>query len=397
MEIKHLLIERELSDDENLQRFLVKNTNSGRFIRLGARETNYLLQTLNASEEASALQLEEVEDLPENLKGQLFTKFEEWDFLNDNSQELKRKDKFSDPSKIKLIRFNVEKLINFIYPFYSKLFSRGGLLLLALLFLADVSIIGYFLLSAAEATTSNISFKFDMKDIILTVILYLLSTAAHEMGHAVVCKKYGGKVKSMGILLFYFFPCFYCDVTDIYGIQKRKHRARVALAGVFTNMILGLFTLLVAFLLMFYNIIPLPLYYFSISCLWVSFYNLIPFVKLDGYWLLSATLGVTNLMDKGFLAAYTTIFDRKNIVQMHMTAVKRRLVALYGVIAFLFKPLFWSYNLFLLSNYFEFRSEVVFIVMILGVCLILLDLSKNIRRYYKMVKYDYYRLLNMMS
>jgi putative peptide zinc metalloprotease protein len=395
MEVKHLEIEEELTGKSNLPNFLVKNTYSGRFVRLGIRETKYLLQALNANEEAIALQMEEVEELPDNLKRQLDEKFEEWEFLYENTDKGKQKDKFIDLSKIKLISFNVEKLIHAVYPFYSKFFSRWGLFSLIAILIADVSIIIYFLLSASEKVQENISLVFSIKDIIITVMLFLLSTVAHELGHAVVCKKYGGKVKSMGLLLFYFFPCFYCDVSDIYGIQNKKYRARVALAGIFSNLFLGLFTLLVAFILLLYNIVPLSLYYFSISCLWVSFYNLIPFVKLDGYWLLSAVLEVTNLMDKGFIAAYTTLFDRKNIPNMNMVSVKRRWIALYGVISFIFKPLFWGYNLFILSDYFD--MAVGLIVIILGILLILLDFIKYARRYHRILKHDYKRLLHMMS
>ena len=100
--------------------------------------------------------------------------------------------------------------------------------------------------------------------------------AAHELAHAVVCKKYGGEVKSIGILLFFLIPCFYCDVTDIYKISEAKHRKRVALSGVYVNAFLGVLFLLVAFVLTMFQIIVLPFYYFAVASLIVSIYNLIP-------------------------------------------------------------------------------------------------------------------------
>lgn len=397
MEVKHLIIEREFSDKSSSSVFMVNNTISGRFIRLGILELKYLLQTLKAEEEVRLLQIEEVDELPDSLKSQLDDKFEEWGFLREDCTNIKHRKRISDLSKIKILSFNAEKLINTIYPFYSKFFGRLGIVLLVTVLLADIFVFSLFLLSSSGVSQENISLAFNVKDIIISILLLMLCTAAHELGHAVVCKKYGGKVKSMGLLLFFFFPCFYCDVSEIYGIHNKRQRAMVALAGILSNIFLGLVTFLLALILLFFDIVPMSLYYFFISCFWVSFYNLIPFVKLDGYWVLSAALGVTNLMDKGFIAAYTTLFDRRNITNINMTAAKRRLIAIYGILSFLFKPIFWGYNLYIVNNYIDYMPQARLFIIIPGIFLILWDFVMNIKRYSRMLKMDYKRLLSMMT
>lgn len=97
----------------------------------------------------------------------------------------------------------------------------------------------------------------------------------------------------------------------------------MALAGVYVNAFLGVAFLLLAFVLTLLGRVVLPFYYFALSNLVVSVYNLIPLVKLDGYWFLSAVLQVNNLMDKGFLMAYATFFHRNTLPELRMPAGQR--------------------------------------------------------------------------
>ena len=220
--------------------------------------------------------------------------------------------------------------------------------------------------------------------------------AAHELAHAVVCKKYGGEVKSMGLLLFFLIPCFYCDVTDIYKIKEAKHRKRVALSGVYVNAFLGVAFLLLAFILTLFQIIVLPFYYFSLSSLLVSLYNLIPLVKLDGYWYLSAALNVTNLMDKGVLMVYTTLFNRKSISQLQISPINRRLLTAYGIASLFFKPLFWGYNIYAICSRLPLSDTLKWLIAGIGLVIMLSDFFQTIVHDYRFIKNDYKRLVQMM-
>ena len=293
----------------------------------------------------------------------------------------------------------MERVIHRVYPFYSKFFTRKSLILFFLLLAACVGIVVYSVAQALNGTVAEapaITIQFSWVDIAITAVLLLFSLAAHELAHAVVCKKYGGEVKSMGLLLFFLVPCFYCDVTDVYKIPSPKHRARVALAGVYVNSFLGVAFLLLAFVLTLFGRVVLPFYYFALSNLVVSVYNLIPLVKLDGYWFLSAVLQVNNLMDKGFLMAYATFFHRSTLPELRMPAGQRRLLAGYGVASLLFKPMFWGYNLYAISTHLPAEDWVKWGLLCVGVAIMVSDFYRTLRHVSGMIRQDYRRLTQMM-
>lgn len=204
--------------------YLVKNTASGRYVRLGGAETRYLLQKLHTTQTLPGL--EGAQTLAEPQRKLLDEKFDQWGFLQPAEGQAAGK-KPLDLTKIKLVECNVERVIHRVYPVYSKFFTRKSLILFCLLLLACVGIVAYSVAQTFSGTVTEepaIALQFSWVDIGITAVLLLFSLAAHELAHAVVCKKYGGEVKSMGLLLFFLIPCFYCDVTDVYKIQSPKHR-----------------------------------------------------------------------------------------------------------------------------------------------------------------------------
>ena len=399
MTVGHLEILRDERVRTEDPLYLVKNTLSGKYVRLGKAETGYLLEQLNA--DSPQAEIGEYDKLPEHLQKVLKEKFDEWGFLKDSAETAGKNKRTFDLTKIKLVEFNVEKVIHSVFPVYSKFFSRPSVIIFILMALACVGIAVYSFIQAAgvpavSGGTASFTLTFTVSDIVVTAVLLILSMAAHELAHAVVCKKYGGEVKSIGILLFFLIPCFYCDVTDIYKIREAKHRKRVALSGVYVNAFLGVLFLLVAFVLTMFQIIVLPFYYFAVASLIVSIYNLIPLVKLDGYWYLSAALNVTNLMDKGVMMAYATFFDREIIPTLQVTNGHRRILAVYGIAALIFKPLFWGYNIYAICTRISMPETVIWFVAGIGTLIMLSDFCKTVMHNYRMIKNDYRRLIRMV-
>jgi len=58
----------------------------------------------------------------------------------------------------------------------------------------------------------------------------------HEFGHALVCKRYGGEVHTMGVMLLVFTPLPYMDATSSWSFKSRWHRALVGAAGMITEL-----------------------------------------------------------------------------------------------------------------------------------------------------------------
>lgn len=396
MKVKHLLIDYEGEKSSKIETYLVCNTINGVRIRLGKNETGYLLNVLGEKERYNELNLQDCEDIQEELKEKIMFKFEEWGFLNDKVSK-KNYIKTDKLKKIHIVSFNVERMLKFIYPVYSKLFSKAGFIMWLI---SLIMIFGYYMYSIVTFNASKVidvpEFYFTFSNIVLIIIAIFINTIFHEFAHAVTCIKYGGEVTEMGILLFYLIPCFYCDVSGIYNIKDRKKRAIVGLAGIFSNLFISNIIFIIATILANFNIISMLLFYIAVANIFISVYNLIPFVKLDGYWVLSALSGIDNLMDKSIILAYTTLFSRKNIKYIHMDFDKRIMISLYGIISLFFNEVFWIYTFYSISNMLNFNTMIQEVVFIVAAVIIIFDFIKTIQYYHKLIKNDYNRILMMM-
>src|SRR5262249_20323464 len=61
----------------------------------------------------------------------------------------------------------------------------------------------------------------------------------HELGHGLCCKRFGGQVPEMGLLLVVFFPCLYCNVSDSWTIPGKWRRMAVSAAGIYVELLVA--------------------------------------------------------------------------------------------------------------------------------------------------------------
>jgi putative peptide zinc metalloprotease protein len=119
--------------------------------------------------------------------------------------------------------------------------------------------------------------------------LIVLSAAFHEIGHAAACRYGGGRPGRMGCGLYLAWPAFYTDVTDAYRLGRRS-RLRTDLGGVYFNAVLILATVGVYFWTHYEPVLLLVLLeHFEIV------HQLLPVVRLDGYYIVADLTGVPDL------------------------------------------------------------------------------------------------------
>ena len=122
--------------------------------------------------------------------------------------------------------------------------------------------------------------------------LVLLGTVVHEFGHAAALRYGGGHARGIGVGFYLIFPAFYTDATDGYRLS-RWARVRTGLGGVYFHLLFAL--LLIAAALLF------GLEFLLIAVLLVNIEVLrqfIPFVRLDGYWVLADLTGVPDFFSQ---------------------------------------------------------------------------------------------------
>jgi putative peptide zinc metalloprotease protein len=142
--------------------------------------------------------------------------------------------------------------------------------------------------------------RLDGEAVVVSGLLLLGMVALHELAHGLTCKHYGGEVHEIGFLWLYCLPCFYCNVSDAWLLPEKSKRLLVTLAG-------GYFDLCLWSLAVFTWRVTLPdtlINYFAWLALTTAgfrvFFNFNPFLKLDGYYLLSDWLEVPNLRSRSW-------------------------------------------------------------------------------------------------
>jgi putative peptide zinc metalloprotease protein len=126
----------------------------------------------------------------------------------------------------------------------------------------------------------------------IVIGLVLLAAAFHELGHAAALRYGGGRARGMGVGFYFLFPAFYTDVTESYRLG-RWGRVRTDLGGVYFHLLFAL--ALIGFALAFdqeYLFVAVPLINFEILR------QMIPFVRLDGYWAIADLTGVPDLFSQ---------------------------------------------------------------------------------------------------
>ena len=111
----------------------------------------------------------------------------------------------------------------------------------------------------------------------------------HELGHATACHYGGGRPGGIGFGVYLLFPAFYTDVTDSYRLP-RTARLRVDLGGLYFN-VLCLIALGLLYLATGDGIWVLAVMVLHLEML----QQLVPAVRLDGYYVLSDLAGVPDL------------------------------------------------------------------------------------------------------
>lgn len=188
--------------------------------------------------------------------------------------------------KLSVMVFNEKTLANVIKFFYFLFHKWVAIPLVAV----SVVLIGSFLY-----LNINLYQSFNLRDSILYLILLMTaSLALHEIGHATSTRYFGARHGGIGVGFYLLSPVFYADVTDVWRLRMTQ-RIVVNLAGVYFETIFCTVVLLIGFFAQSNSIIIV-----SITIFIRTLFNLNPFLRSDGYWILSDLTGMPNLMHHAF-------------------------------------------------------------------------------------------------
>lgn len=137
-------------------------------------------------------------------------------------------------------------------------------------------------------------------NLVWLAVAVALTKILHELGHALVCKRLGGECHDMGLLFLVFAPCLYCDVSDSWTMSRRSHRMAISAAGIFVDMVSASVCTWLWWLTNPGWLHTLCLNVMLICSINTLLFNGNPFLRYDGYFILSDLVGIPNLMQRAF-------------------------------------------------------------------------------------------------
>ena len=155
-------------------------------------------------------------------------------------------------------------------------------------------------------------------------ILSITGITIHEFGHASAAAYFGSKHGGIGGGFYLFMPVYFADVTDIWKLTKHQ-RIIVNLAGMYFELVYVNVLISIGFLLNYKLLIVLS-FIFSMSII----HSLNPFIRSDGYWVLSDAIEKPNLMSHGFLKIKQIFKTKKSWTNLDY------FILLYGLISYIF-------------------------------------------------------------
>ena len=137
---------------------------------------------------------------------------------------------------------------------------------------------------------------FCLQTVFLLWLTLGLVKVLHELGHAYCCKRMGTNVQEIGVLVLFFFPALYCNVSDSSMLPSKWKRTAISAAGIYVELMIAS---LATFLWWFSDantfVHNLCFALMTVCSVNTVLCNANPLMRFDGYFVLSDWLEIPNL------------------------------------------------------------------------------------------------------
>lgn len=177
-------------------------------------------------------------------------------------------------------------------------------------------------------------------------VVFLVTRALHELGHAVVCKRHGVRCPDIGLFVVLGAPCVYCDVSESWQLPNRWQRASVAAAGMYVELIIATLAAWIWMVTIDGPVNTIALQTMFVCSVSTVLINANPLMRFDGYYILSDMLDESNLRGRADAIAETRLYRMilgKSAVPLNISLSKASSTG-YEHLLCLFSWMGWCYR-----------------------------------------------------
>jgi putative peptide zinc metalloprotease protein len=234
----------------------------------------------------------------------------------------------------------VDGLVTRVYRVVGRpLFSAPGRSILALIAAIGVPLLVWHVFTANLVRSPGIS---PLQTMAVAALSLLAVTAIHECAHALTVKSYGRSVTRGGFAILNGFPGLFVDTQDIW-MEPRYARIAVSWAGPYSGFVLAGASGILTFSPP--GAASTFLQIFGLIALAGNAIQLLPLVRLDGYYMLMDWLDIPNLRARSLMFIRHDLWSR--VAQRRALSREERILAVFG-----FSALAYSATLSLLIAWF---------------------------------------------
>ena len=214
--------------------------------------------------------------------------------LSQRSDDQRWSARLKNPLAIRLRGIDPGPILKYISPWVGWLF-QPAMMIASLLTLFCTAMVVIFAGVQQTPDLPSIQWLLSPAGIAGMLLVFLGVKIVHELGHAIAAMTYGANCKQIGVMLLFFMPTLYCDVSSAWRLESRTQRIVISAAGVYVELMIASLAA-ICWALSGPGIVNTVSFQLMALCgIGTVLINGNPLMRYDGYYILSDLLDRPNL------------------------------------------------------------------------------------------------------